>query len=152
VCFSVLVLLYDNCFKIRDIPNIDELGDEPIWVGGAIHHPTSYKKGTTDWEKTIELNDGINNLKTAGVRVTSLWGLYIPKWQQAEQIAKKMKESKVYKTPDAHISTLKVVKRLYYPALFTPRDNGTSAVQSKGNRWNNTEYFKYRKYINAKNK
>ncbi len=140
-----LILLEDDCYKINLFPDIDELGEEPIWLGGAIHHPTCFSKGNRDWEKNIKLTNGINDLKQKGVRVQSNWGLYIPKWEQAKEIAEKMISSKYYKTPDAHICSLKIVKKLYYPPIFTPRDNGISSMQSKGNKWNNIQYYKYRK-------
>ncbi len=139
-----LILLEDDCYRISEFPNINDLGDEPIWLGGAIHHPTCFSKGNRDWEKNINLTDGINDLKKKGVRVQSNWGLYVPKWKQAKYIAERMISSNYYKTPDAHLCTLKVVNRLFFPPVFTPKDHGTSSIQSKGGKWNNRQYYKYR--------
>jgi len=115
-------------------------------LGGAIHHPKCFARGNKKWELTINLDPGINDLKKKGVRVQSNWGLYIPKWEQAKEIADKMFGSKFYKTPDAHICTLKVVNSLYYPAIFSPNDMGKSTIQSKSiKRWNNIEYYKFKR-------
>ena len=138
-----VIALEDDCFQIGEI-DLNKLGDQPIWVNGAIHHPTRLSESTKEWEDSIKVKKGINKLEDIGVRVISMWGLYIPKWQQAKEIRDKLKNSKRYRCTDAQVSHQQLVKYLYYSALFKHKDFGESSAQKKGGKWENRMYWKFR--------
>ena len=138
-----VIALEDDCFLVDPNIKIDisKLGSEPIWLNGAIHHPTNLAKGTKEWKNTIEMKDGINKLEDLNVRIISCWGLFIPKWEQAKHIRDTMKNCKFYRCFDAHLSQKKLIKYLFYPSLFYHKDFGESCCQKKGGKWENKRYF-----------
>jgi len=138
-----VIALEDDCFLVDPNIKIDisKLGDEPIWLNGAIHHPNNLAKGNKNWKNTIKMKDGINKLEDLNVRIISCWGLFIPKWEQAKHIRDTMKNSKRYRCFDAHLSHNKLIKYLYYPSLFYHQDFGESCSQLKGGKWEGKRYF-----------
>ena len=137
-----VILLEDDCVQISPIDTSD-FGDQPIWLNGSFKHPKNLSLSNQAWEQTLKVRNGINSVDDVNVRIFSNWGLYIPKWQQAKAICDAIRGAPKYRTIDAHISHLKLIKRFYFPAKFTCRDEGVSTIQTRGNQWNNICYFHY---------
>ena len=139
-----VIALEDDCLQVEEI-DIDKLGHEPIWLNGSIKHPKALSKTNKTWEQSIKLNNGINKLEDVGIRLMSMWGLYIPKWEQAEYIRNELKNSKKFRMFDAQICNQNLVKYLYYPSKFIHKDFGKSCAQKQGGKWENIRYYNFRK-------
>jgi GR25 family glycosyltransferase involved in LPS biosynthesis len=137
------LILEDDCFQVRDF-NLEDLGDQPIYLNGTFHHPTNYAKRDSPWVeetlKTFKPENGINEIDWTKIRVLGALGIFIPKWEQALEIANKLKEVSKYTTIDSQLSKQHLIGRFYYPALFRHSDFQTSNISKGG--WGEIEYWK----------
>ena len=139
------LILEDDCFQVRNF-NVRELGEEPIYVNGLFHHPTNYSKRTADWVKKtheeLKPTTGINVLDRSKIRIVGMWGIFIPKWQQALEIAEKLKNQRKFTTVDSQISNLRLINRFFYPPLFRHDDFKQSNITKGG--YGEAEYWSKR--------
>lgn len=137
-----VLILEDDCFQVRNF-KLSDLGDKPIYLNGKFHHPTNYAQRTSDWvAKTYQSykpKKGINEMDWTKIRIVGMWGIFIPKWEQALEIATKLKEPKKFTTVDSQISNQRLITRFYYPALYRHADFKTSNISKGG--WGEAEYW-----------
>jgi len=126
-----VLILEDDCLQIGDFTK-DQLGNKPIYVNGLFHHPTVYIKRTKEWiedlKKDLQLTTGIHEIDWDKFRITGTWGIYIPKWEQAQEIVDKFNSVKKLTTIDSQLSKQHLIDRFYYPPLFKHSDRNKSNI------------------------
>ena len=139
-----VLILEDDLIQVRKF-NIEDLGDQPIYLNGWFHHPTNYTLKNSEWvkkvKKELNLKNGINKIDFNKIRIVGTWGVFIPKWQQAEEILNGLKKAKRYTTVDSQLSKTKLIKNFYWPARFKHHDNNISSISSKG--WGGEDGIEY---------
>lgn len=124
-----VLILEDDCLQIGDFTKTD-LGDKPIYLNGLLHHPTNYTKKNKEWveelKTDLQLTKGIHEIDWDKFRIVGMWGVYIPKWEQAHEIVEKLKSAKTITTIDSQISKQHLIDRFYYPPLFKHSDRNKS--------------------------
>jgi len=140
-----VIILEDDCFQVRNF-KLEDLGDKPIYLNGNFHHPTNYQEKKKQWilklHKDFKFKNGINELDRTKLRMTGCLGIFIPKWEQASNIADNLKSLKRFTSIDSQISNQHLIQRFFYPALFRHSDFKNSNI-SKGygeiEYWNEKE-------------
>lgn len=126
-----VLILEDDCLQIGDFTK-DQLGNEPIYVNGLFHHPTNYVKKNKEWvmklKTDLQLTTGIQEIDWDKFRIVGTWGIYIPKWKQAQDIVDKLKSAKTLTTIDSQLSKQKLITKFHYPPLFKHSDCGISNI------------------------
>ena len=126
-----VLILEDDCLQIGNFTK-DQLGDKPIYVNGMLHHPTNYSKKTKKWiedlKTDLQLTTGIHEIDWDKFRILGTWGIYIPKWEQAQEIVDKFNSVKKLTTIDSQLSKQHLIDRFYYPPLFKHSDRNKSNI------------------------
>lgn len=122
-----VILNEDDSLQKRDIPK--NLPNEITLLSGQISHPKSWDKDK-EWKKkkenhkiTAEFKSGVNNIDYEKFRWTQSNSIYFPSWKDAEELLDKLRnEVKSYKSYDMVLSQNKLIKKIYYPAIFNHHD------------------------------
>ena len=126
-----VLILEDDCIQTGDFTKT-ELGNKPIYLNGLFHHPTNYTKKNKEWvmklKTDLQLTTGIHEIDWDKFRIVGTWGIYIPKWKQAQEILDKLKSAEKLTTIDSQISKQKLIGKFHYPPLFKHSDYGISNI------------------------
>jgi len=126
-----VLILEDDCIQIGEFTK-DQLGNKPIYLNGLFHHPTNYANKNKEWTEKLkhdlQLTTGINEIDWDKFRIVGTLGIYIPKWEQAQEIVDKLKYTKSLTTIDSQISKQKLISKFHYPPLFKHSDYGISNI------------------------
>ena len=110
--------------KLEDFYNVDY----PMLMTGELLHPTNYKKKLED---KIDFKDGVNFLDYSKYRWCCSAAIYYPSYKNAEEIIKKIENSKSITHTDLWLGKNQLVKYIYYPSIFKIKDDKVSQI-SKG--------------------
>ena len=113
----------DDAFLDGDLNALKDLKEATL-LGGTLRHPSNWAKDT-NWRKVnnIKLKVGVNTIDYSKYRWTQIYSVYYPVWEEAKRIYDSVVGSDKYKHYDIFIAEKRLIKKLYYPSIFTHMDN-----------------------------
>jgi hypothetical protein len=128
-----VILNEDDSLQKKDIPK--NLPNEITLLSGQISHPKSWEKDK-EWKKNGEnlkilsaFKTGANDIDYQKFRWTQSNSIYFPSWKDAKRLLDKLRnEVKSYKSYDMVLSQNKLIKKIYYPAIFNHHDKLNSSL------------------------
>jgi len=131
------VIVCEDDAIIRNLHLFDDLYNtdlnEPVLLNAKLHHPETYKKDKYFTDKDIIFKNGINDIDFDKYRWSCCACIYYPTPASAQYIIDLFENAKTLTYFDLWLSKNKIIKKLYYPALFVIKDDGVSQIcKSKG--------------------
>ena len=113
----------DDAILEGDLNALKDLKEATL-LGGTLRHPTNWAKDN-HWRKnnSIQLKVGENTIDYSKYRWTQIYSVYYPKWEEAKRIYDSVMNSNKYKHYDIFLAEKRLIKKLYYPSIFTHIDN-----------------------------
>ena len=115
--------------SLQKLPIPENLPDEICLLSGQVQEPTNWSK-SAKWKregKNLEIisqfKEGVNDIDYSKYRWTQINSLYIPTHLHAEKLLGDLRNNvKSYKAYDLVLSENRLVKKIYYPAIFNHHD------------------------------
>tara|TARA_R110002074_G_scaffold63227_9_gene151872 strand:- start:204 stop:890 length:687 start_codon:yes stop_codon:yes gene_type:complete len=124
--YDEVIICDDDSILTNPIPT--DLPNEVCLLSGQICHPNNWNKDRK-WKKdgkNLEIIsnfvEGVNEIDYNLFRWTQANAYYIPSWEVGKKFLEDIKKINTYKSLDHMLSKSKLIKLLYYPAIFKHHD------------------------------
>tara|TARA_R100000655_G_C2960700_1_gene188835 strand:+ start:253 stop:927 length:675 start_codon:yes stop_codon:yes gene_type:complete len=128
--YNVIICEDDAILKNENLlNNLENLNiNEPVLLNAKLHHPVSYEFDKDFDCKNIKFNNGLNEINYNLFRWSCCACIYYPTPQSAKYILDYINNTDKLTYFDLQLSKKKIIKYLYYPAVFLINDDGVSQI------------------------